>query len=70
MFPTQSGILKAIDKNPNWSEWIENGFDIPGIYLGLMVLSLRRRGYIRPAWRGGYRLTKAGRAYLLVSINN
>ncbi len=58
-------ILESIARDRYWPEWIAGARDIPGVYIGLMVRSLQRRGLVKRAWRGGYRLTEAGRERLL-----
>ena len=65
MFPNESEVLRAIDTDRRWCEHIDAAFDVPGIYLHLMVFSLRRRGLIRRAWFGGYSLTREGRDRML-----
>lgn len=70
MLLSESVVLRAVDRDQHWPEWVVGARDVPGAYLHLVVQSLRRRGLVRRTWRGGYRLTKNGREYLLVSVRD
>ncbi len=47
MLPTEIAILKAIDNDRRWPVDLEQSYDIPGEYLGLVINSFMRRGWVK-----------------------
>jgi predicted transcriptional regulator len=68
LFPTEIQILQMVRDDNLTSDKMVHSLDVPGEYIGRLLRSLLKRGFIEQRWLGGYRLTKKGRE--TVSIQN